>query len=109
MTRGIRKHKEVLKKLQRAKPSERRNILHNADCGLVKCLCTIVHNILNGVIHLKPCQRSKLQRYRHVLRKLALNGETWEDKKKIFTQTGGGFLPLLLAPLISTLFSKIFS
>ena len=108
MTRTVKSHRDVLKKLHGANPAERRNILSNAGCGLIKCICEIVHNTLNGVIRLQPRQRRKLKRHTAVLRKLARSGDRWEEKKKIINQTGGGFLPLLLAPIITGLFSKLF-
>jgi hypothetical protein len=109
MPPSVRKHKEILKKLHKSKAAERKKILRGADCGLVKCLCSIAHNTLNGVIRLHPAQRTKLKKHRHILRKLAKNNQRWEHKKKLFTQSGGAFLPLLLAPLIAGIFGKFFN
>jgi DnaJ-domain-containing protein 1 len=108
MIASVRKHREVLKRLHRARPLERRKIVKQVDCSLVKCLCTLCHQVLKGVIHLSKTDRSRLHKHRNVLRKLARPGESYKKKFEILQQ-GSGFLPLLLAPLITGIFSKIFN
>lgn len=104
-------------------------LLRAADKNLVRCICECILNILKGNIVLPGKDKKKLSKHKKVLRKLVdkINtnrtavpsqaGSTtgkrkstldgWKKKKRILLQSGGGFLPLLIAPLISTFLSKI--
>jgi hypothetical protein len=109
MPRTIKEHHEVLKELHKATPSKRKSILKTADCGLIKCLCEIVHNTLRGAVPLKKAQKTKLSRHRKILRNIARKGSTWQKKRKIFIQKGGAILPLVLGPLLGAILGNIFN
>lgn len=109
MPRTIKEHHRVLQELHQASQGKRRSILKSADCGLVKCLCEIVHNTLRGAVPLKRSQKTKLSRHKKILRNIVRKGSTWKKKKKLFIQRGGAILPLILAPLLSAVLGNIFS
>jgi len=101
-------HKDLLRVLQRAKPSVRKAILKEADRALVYSICELCDNTLSGNVPLTPAQIQKLKKHKNVLKKLAKRGESWTKKKKALAQGGGAFLPLLLSVLGPALGSLIF-
>lgn len=109
MTDSMKRHSELLKTLSKASPAIRKSILKSADKGLIQSICSFVLNILKGRVHLKPSHKSKLRRHKKFLRKIARKGDCWKTKKKFLVQSGGAFLPLLIAPLISGLLGSIFN
>ena len=88
----------------KAKPSMRKAILEKADRNLVHSLCEICDNTLVGNIPLTLAQKTKLRKFKTILRKLAHRGEGWQKKKDVLIQHGGGaFIPILLSILSSVL------
>lgn len=109
-----KKHVALLNALCHADSRQRNALVRTADHALIKCICECALNVLHGVVPLRDSEKSKLKRHRVILRKLIANtrggsdAARWKSKKRAIVQHGGSFLPLLLAPLISTVFSKIF-
>ena len=85
--------------LAKAKPAHRKAILNTADNELILCLCECVLNILNGNVPIKPQEIQKLSKFKTHLRKLAAEKTSKNDRRKILVQKGG-FLPVLLAPIL---------
>ena len=87
-------------------------IVRTADKPLVKCICECLLNVLQGVVKLRDNTKRKLRRHKYALRKLngsdRMGNADWRNKKRAIVQSGGSFLPLLLAPILGTLISKIF-
>lgn len=107
-----KKHGALLHALCHADANQRLALLRSADRALVKCICECALNVLNGVVALKPSQKKRLSKHKQVLRKLvSAHGRGvfgWQGKKRALVQSGGSFLPLLLAPIVGTLISKLF-
>lgn len=114
-----KRHLALLNALCHANPRERKALLRGADRAFVKCICECALNILKGVVRLKPVVKKHLKKYKNILRRLALTksrrgstqsgGGSWRTKKRIILQKGcGAFLPLLLAPVLTSLLGKIF-
>lgn len=101
----------LLHALLHSSKEQRLAILRTADRKLIKYICECALNILKGVIVLKTSEFKRLKRYRKILRQLATTDTNqqlknlWKNKKRIIIQEGGGFLPLILGPLISGLLS----
>lgn len=87
---------------------QRQAILKTSDVKLIKCICECALNILLGNVPLKNCQKLKLRKHRKTLRKLVEKRGSWKSKKKFIVQKGG-FLPLLLGPIIGGLLSNLFN
>lgn len=85
--------------LSKAKPKQRQAILKHADKELVLCLCECVLNVLNGNVPLKPHEIEKLRKHQNILRHLVEPKNSLKNRKEIFIQKGG-FLPVLLAPIL---------
>ena len=90
---------------------QRAAVLRSADDKLVKSICECALNVLHGVVQLKDSEKNRLKKHKKILRRLAdsrsRSKNKWRLKKRDIIQSGGSFVPLLLAPLISTVFEKI--
>lgn len=99
----------ALHALHKLTSSQRRALLRTADDSLVRDICECALNTLEGNVPLSKAQKSRLARHKHSLRRLADNRGTWKSKKRILVQRGDGFLGLLLAPILGSLASALFS
>jgi len=101
----IKKNLKQLKRLSKAKAKERTSIINNADDELIKSICEIAFNTLNRNAPLSNTQFRKLSKHKHIVRRLSKKGESIKKKKAIIKQKGG-FLPLLITPLLALLAAK---
>lgn len=128
-----KRHAAFLNALCHASKEQQRAMLRTANESLVKCICECALNVLHGVIILKQGVKNRLKEYKKVLRQLApwpasrqsgggggksrVSGAArkrrkfnWRAKKRLIMQKGcGAFLPLLLAPIITSLVSRLFA
>jgi hypothetical protein len=84
------------------KPGGIKSAMLNASPDLVHCLCECIHNVSKGNIPIAPKAHKKLRRHRKQIRQILNRKVKAKRKKQLLSQTGG-FLPLLLAPIISVL------
>jgi len=92
---SLRKNLAKLKRLRKAGPGKRREMLKNADRDLVQCLCECAHNCIYNRLPMTQAQFKQLAKHKQTLRKLSKPGENWKKKKTIIRQSGGFLLPLL--------------
>lgn len=107
MSKCVIKHMHLLNVLARAKPSERKELLKKSNFGLIKSIVECIENVLNGNVKLDRTHMKKLKRYKSQLRRIYSSGKKWSSKKKVIIQTGGGFLPTLLIPVITAIASRL--
>lgn len=105
MSDRLKRHINELHTLNSCKTSQRKNYLKDASEDLIHCLCEVCYNILLGNIPVSPQQREKLKKFKNLLRKLVeIQGKKKRKdlklKRNIIAQTGG-FLPLILTPLLA--------
>jgi len=100
------KHAAILQALCHLTSEQRIAILKKADPKLVRCICECALNILRGNVPLKQPYKQRLRRYAAILRRLADKNNSWRCKKRLIVQRGG-FLPLLLAPILGTVLSRL--
>ena len=100
MTRRLRANLDELKVLKKAKPKLRKSILRTAENDLITCLSECSHNVLNGNIQLTKKDKRALRKHRKVLRQLAKRKVPTAKRRNILVQKGG-FLPALLAPILT--------
>lgn len=62
--------------------------------------------ILRGNVPLKHSHKRRLKWYACLLRHLADKNNSWKNKKRLIVQRGG-FLPLLLAPILGSVLSRL--
>ncbi len=78
----------------------RKKYLATCSQDFVDALCECCKNLLKGNIPVRPAQLKKLKRHKLVLRKLANKKTSVAQRRKILQQKGG-FLGLLIKPLIT--------
>ena len=105
MSTRVRRNAYILKVLGTAHPSVVKAILKGHNKDLIDCLGECCHNILCGNVPLSKQHKSKLVKYKHQLRKVADRKTTLANKERVVQS--GGFLPALLAPLISAVIAPL--
>jgi hypothetical protein len=97
----LKRNISYLHVLNTSKKSLRDAIIKNAPKDLIVCICDCSHNFLNGNIPFTAQEIKKLLRYQNLVRYLAKKkrGEL-KEKRQLIVQNGG-FLPLLLTPILS--------
>lgn len=96
----LKRNFKLLRYLKKVKKQRRSSVLKSAKKDLILCICDCANNILRGNVRLKERDRKALRRHKKSLRLLATQRTGLEKKRKFLVQKGG-FLPLLLAPIIS--------
>lgn len=97
----MKKHLPLLQIVQSAKPKLRKTIISNSDLDFIKTLNDCVNNILAGNFILTDSEKQDLKKFKTTLRKISKSKGGLKEKKKIIVQTGGAFLPTLLAPIVA--------
>ena len=95
----VAKHRDCLKFLTNADTKLRKAIIDACDKDLVYCICECIQNVLkaNVPVPLKTVER--LKPYKNTMFKVVNKRINVRQKKKLLNQNGG-FLPILLAPLL---------
>lgn len=96
----LKDHKHILHVLKNSNNVLRKSILKSASPELIKTLCEICMNILNGNCKISSKCKDSLKSYKSPLRKLISPRCSLKTKKKILIQKGG-FLPSLLGAVLS--------
>lgn len=103
MSKCLFKQLPKLNELAQARPKVRKQILEKANLVLIKSIVECIENVLKGNISLTKQCKEKLKKYKGILRKIFGAEKKLATKKKIIVQSGGSFLPALLAPVITVL------
>ena len=98
MSKLLKAYLKTLNGVKRRSVSARKKFFKTCARGAVDCCCEIARNILNKNVPLTQRQLKCLRRHRNKFQELA-RVKTPISKKRKILQTGG-FLPLLLAPLL---------
>ncbi len=85
---------------------ERKSVVSNANRELIQCICECVHNVVNGNIPISKPRVEKLAGHKKKIAKLLSKQTGLKQKKKLLIQSGG-FLPLLLTPILGIVGSLI--
>ena len=105
MSTRITRQAATLQTLANAHPHVCQAILKGANPDLLKCLSECAHNILKGNIPLSPEEKAELIKYKQKVRQVANKRIALKTKRK--TLQTGGFLPALLAPLLSSVIAPL--
>mgnify|MGYP003492579996 FL=1 len=98
MSTLLKAHVKTLRRLGRCSTAERKRFFATCKRDAVDCCCEIARNILNKNVPLTPHQLKAWRRHANNLYQLAQIRTSVAKKRKILQS--GGFLPLLLAPLL---------
>lgn len=102
----MKANKHMLYILKDCKPKLRKALLQNADSGLVKTINEIAYNILNGNNLIDKKTKAKLKKYKKHMRCLTSPKRSIASKRKLLVQNGG-FLPTLIASILTGIIGKI--
>lgn len=102
MSRCIHRNHDYLSVLGRCSSKQRSAIIKNAHKDLLLAISEVAHNIAQQNIPLTPQQLTSLRKHKHLLQLIASKKVSHLKKRQLLVQKGG-FLPLLLAPLLSLL------
>ena len=100
MANRVKVNLPVLKKLRKCCAKDRKALLTQGGKPLQLCLRECAINILKGNVHLTQPQFKKLRSHKQKLRDLSKKNTS--HKKRLDIEQKGGFLPLLLAPILGS-------
>jgi len=101
MSELVYRHIPVMKKLCRCRRDRRLKLYQKAGKDIKKCLLECAVNVLKGNVPLSQKEFLKLRKYKNTVR--ALSKKKLMKKKIESIVQKGGFLPLLLSPIIGAL------
>lgn len=101
-------NRHLLYTLKESNGTLQKHIINHSKPDLVKSLCEICVNTLNGNVKLTGGQLKKLKRYKKEIRMMAQPKVSLSRKKKVLVQTGG-FLPALVGALVSAVIGHFLS
>jgi hypothetical protein len=113
---NVKYHIQLMRIITRSKPGDRATILKHLNDKGVHFICEVIHNIINGNLHLSKKQRGLIRRglmsEKECYRYLSKKKNNLYKKRKLIEQHGEG-IGLLLAralpyavQLIESLFKK---
>ena len=105
MTKKVVTHLSLLKKLTKCKGKQRKTLLEEGGKSLQLCLKECAFNILKGNLYFSKDQHTKLKRYKKHIRDLSKKKTS--QKRRLQIEQRGGFLPLLLAPVLGAVVSQL--
>ena len=107
---SLKKYRHLLNALSEGDKTTTTCIITGGGTPLLGCLSECAHNVLLGNVPLGVSQQRCLKKYKKELKLLRRKSAKVQDKKKALQK--GGFLPALLAPILTSvvapLVSKIF-
>lgn len=89
----------LLDLLTKAPKAQREALINTATNDQLQCICDCATNILNENIPLTDNQFKKLKRFQKHIRYIANSDDNIDNKRLVIQK--GGFLPILLTPILS--------
>lgn len=102
----LKANRHILHVLKNANPRLRKTIIKESTPEVIKTLCEICQNTLNGNAKISLPTKNRLKKYKKTIRNLMSPKLNLSSKRKILIQKGG-FLPILLASLLSGAIGKL--
>ena len=106
MSERIKRNLPVIKRLKRMNVGKRKKFLKVCNQDMIDCLCETSKNILRGNLPISSACLKKLRRYKKTLREISTK-KTAASKRRALLVQRGGFLPLILGPLLGLASSAI--
>lgn len=106
MSLNLKQHMPILELLKIAPDKFRNLIINNADDKLVLAIAEICLNFCKGNVKCDRACYKRLKKYKSKIHKVARiqrSNTSLKRRRAILTQKGGAFLPILLAPVLSSL------
>ena len=106
MSELVERHFPVLKKLCKCRRGRRLELYRKAGKDIKLCLSECALNVRMGKVPLSDKEFNKLKKHKNLVRTLSKPNVT--KKKAEYIVQKGGFLPLLLGPVIGALTNVAF-
>lgn len=98
--KNIKRNYNFLRLLASATSPQKKAIIRTASKNQIYSLCEICKNILAGNV---PVNIKRLCKYKTAIRQMSNKKVSINKKRKLLANQSGGFLPLVLAPVLSAL------
>jgi len=85
----------------------RKAIIKSCDKDLVCCICECIKNVTEANVPIPYEALKQLKRHRHVFDRIVDKRTDLQKKKRLIVQNGGGFLSILLPPLLGVIGSLV--
>lgn len=106
MSSLVLKQLPLLEVLTKVNSASRKEIIKSCDLKLTEAIVECIFNVLRKNIQLEKSHINKLRKHKKTLRQLANPKQRLNKKKNLMIQSGGSFLPLILAPIVSYFLDK---
>lgn len=104
----LKTNHHMLHVLKKSKPKLRQILLKNCNSEVIKTICEIAINILNGNHKVSKHTFKHLNKNKKILRCLACPKKSINIKRKLIIQKGG-FLPMLIGSVLSGVVGDLLS
>lgn len=101
----LRDNKHILHVLKNCNSCLRKSILKNCSPSVIKAICEIALNTLNGNNKIDNKTYNSLKKYKKDLRRLA-GKNSLSAKRSVLVQRGG-FLPFLIGTVLTGIIGKL--
>lgn len=98
----INEHKMFLQNLTTATPQLRKILIDEASKPEINAITEIAEKINHGHIKISPAHFDRLKKHKKIIRKISSRSLPHKAKKVILNQKGG-FLPVMIAPILAAL------
>jgi hypothetical protein len=95
-----------LRLLHNTNSRQRKELIRTASKDQILSVCECAFNILQKNVQLTPYQLKQFRKAKRIVYKIADRTVPINTKKKVLEQSGG-FLPLLLAPIVGSILGAL--
>ena len=107
MSAHLRRNSDFLKVLRKCTPAQQKVLLEVAHDYLLEALTECCMNVYLKTIKVNPSVLKRLTPFKEDLRFVADNQNPLNQQREVLLQKGGGFLSLILTPIVEQLASLL--
>jgi len=105
MNKRITRNLPTIRKLRRMPEKSRKSFVKNCSPDFINCICECSKNLLKGNVPVTPVQLKKLRRHKKALHTLSTKKASLKTRRQLLQR--GGFLPLIIAPILGLVSSLV--
>lgn len=107
--KNVQKQAPFLQALPLMNKKQLKAVIKEASPHQIHSICEICYNLLKSNIPLTDTELKKMKKFKKIIRKLAVKGESVKKKKRVINQTGGVAFLGILAPLLASLAASFYA
>jgi len=103
MSTNLKSHLKLLELLCCSNPETLKILINKSDNNFILAVCEVIKNFKEGNFDCKKKNLRKLKKFKTQIYKLSntsKSSKNLKNQRKILSQKGKGFLPLILAPFL---------